>query len=130
MAFWSKLLPRDQGMLLVFISLLRYSTCKQRSQESKPLLSYHIMVCDNSFTIFCPRIKLLGKSGKNCVEGACSMCPRPYVSIALCVNSSMCPGFYVANIMLYRPFVSRVLCVLGSMWPEMNKLTLCVMVPM
>ena len=39
MAFWSKLLPRDQEMLLVFISSLSYSTCKQRSQESKPLLS-------------------------------------------------------------------------------------------
>ena len=49
--------------------------------------------------------------------GACSMCPRPYVSIALSVNSSMCPGFYVANIMLYRPFVSRVLWVKGSLCP-------------
>ena len=49
--------------------------------------------------------------------GACSMCPRPYVSIALCVNSSMCPGFYVANIMPYRPFVSRVLWVQGSLCP-------------
>ena len=48
---------------------------------------------------------------------ACSMCPRPYVSIALCVNSSMCPGFYVANIMPYRPFVSRVLWVQGSLCP-------------
>ena len=45
------------------------------------------------------------------------MCPRPYVSIALCVNNSMCPGFYVANIMLYRPFVSRVLWVQGSLCP-------------
>ena len=45
------------------------------------------------------------------------MCPRPYVSIALCVKSSMCPGFYVANIMLYRPFVSRVLWVQGSLCP-------------
>ena len=50
-------------------------------------------------------------------NGACSMCPRPYVSIALCVNSSMCPGFYVANIMPYRPFVSRVLWVQGSLCP-------------
>ena len=51
------------------------------------------------------------------MKGACSMCPRPYVSIALCVNSSMCPGFYVANIMPYRPFVSRVLWVQGSLCP-------------
>ena len=56
------------GDAIGIISLLRYSTCKQRSQESKHLLSYHIMVCDNSFTIFCSRIKLLGKSSKNCFE--------------------------------------------------------------
>ena len=43
MAFLSKLLPWDQGMLLVFISLLRYSTCKQRSQESKHLLQENWM---------------------------------------------------------------------------------------
>ena len=38
------------GDAIGIISLLRYSTCKQRSQESKHLLSYHIMVCDNVTT--------------------------------------------------------------------------------
>ena len=39
------------------------------------------------------------------------MCLRFYVSV------SLCPRFYVANIMPNRPFVAMVLCVQISLWP-------------
>ena len=39
------------------------------------------------------------------------------MSMSLCVHISMCPRFYVANIMPNRPFVAMVLCVQSSLWP-------------
>ena len=51
--------------------------------------------------------------------GVRPMCPRSYVSIALCVQDSMCPGSYVARIFTisYGSYVSEFLCVPVSKWP-------------
>ena len=52
-------------------------------------------------------------------KGVRPMCPRSYVSIALCVQDSMCPGSYVARIFTisYGSYVSEFLCVPVSKWP-------------
>ena len=39
------------------------------------------------------------------------MYPKFYVSMSLVDHISMCPRFYVENIMPYRPFVAMVLSV-------------------